>query len=211
MYLDVAGLVTTGLGNLLGTPAAALQFSWRKPDGSTASSAEVTAEWQKVHGLQSMRKGGGGAFQSVTTLRCTDASIDAVINLRLNQNEEQLVKAFSDWENWCADAQLATLSMSWAMGAFWPGKWPHFCQAANAGSWGAIVAPDPSTGRAMGQMNDAGQNASFRDRNAANLVMFGNSAVVAERGMDVTPVYYPRVLAQEDAPDDPGPPPADVS
>jgi hypothetical protein len=48
MYADVLGLITTGQGNLIDPKPAALALPWRNRDGALASSAEISAEWDRI-------------------------------------------------------------------------------------------------------------------------------------------------------------------
>ncbi len=117
MYLDVKGLVTTGIGNLIDTPDEALSLPWRNADGSFATRMQIAAEWSYVKSRQDLKLHGGMAYGAVTRLRLDDAGIAAVVGRTLDRMDSQLSHRFADYETWPADAQLATLSLAWACGA----------------------------------------------------------------------------------------------
>ena len=100
---------------------------------------------------------------------------------------------FQSFDTWPADAQLALLSMAWAMGPGGPGGFPHFragCQAL-----------DFKTAAAQCQMNAAG-NPGLVPRNQANVTLFSNAAIVlageAKGSFQRPTLYYPRVLTSAD-------------
>lgn len=169
MYLDVLGLVTTGVGNLIDPMAAALALPWlHKLDATPATRPEVVAEWNIVKNAQPMRKLGGGAFARLTTLMLSDAAIDELVQGRLALNESQVRVGYSDWDTFPADAQMAMLSMCWAMGAgrIIPGpafQYPQFRAAVLNGDWA----------RASDQckMGEAG-NPGLVPRNVTNRKLF---------------------------------------
>ena len=103
--------------------------------------------------------------------------------------EKVLHGFFPDLDEWPADAQMGLLSMAWAMGPHFPRSWPHFSAACEVRQWEAVATPHgvPSSC----QMHEAGTNASFKMRNAANLVLFGNADVVVARGIDPDILQWP--------------------
>ncbi len=117
MYLDVKGLVTTGIGNLIDTPDEALSLPWRNADGSLATRMQIAGEWHYVKSRQDMKLGGGMAYGKVTRLRLDAAGIDLAVSRTLDRMDHQLEARFPEYEDWPEDAMLATLSLSWACGA----------------------------------------------------------------------------------------------
>ncbi len=141
MYLDVKGLVTTGMGNLIDTPDEALSLAWLRSDGTLATRREVAAEWSFVKSLATQMhptlgapwpKVGGGRFASVTRLRLSDAGVDALVDRTLARMTGQMAARFPDFEDWPTDAQLGVMSMCWAGGAGVFAKFPKFCRHINA-------------------------------------------------------------------------------
>lgn len=75
MYLDVRGLVTTGIGNLIDPKEVALPLPWLK-EGEPATADEISAEWDFVKSDPDGRsQRGGGSFESITSLRLKDEDV----------------------------------------------------------------------------------------------------------------------------------------
>src|ERR1035441_7352367 len=132
MYQDIKGLVTVGVGNLIDPVGAAtiLPFRWKtkpglKNAGMPASKPDIAAEWKKIKDDPTLALKGHRACEAITNLELGDDAIDDLIATRLKQNEDYLVKQapFKNFDDWPADAQMALLSMAWAMG---PGGPPQF-------------------------------------------------------------------------------------
>jgi hypothetical protein len=90
IYLDVKGLVRTGLGNLIDSTADAEQLAWQHADGTPASTDEIerSGNWSRA-ALISRRKV-GGAFAADAQLFLADEEIDRVVLLKLGQMETTL-------------------------------------------------------------------------------------------------------------------------
>ena len=164
MYLDIKGLVTIGLGCLIDpvSTVAGLNFVERiskKP----ASKEAVIAEWQRVKARQDLAKKGHRAAWGVTSLELLDYEIDRLALERLTRNADYLAKTFPDFGTWPADAQLATLSMAWAMGAGFPKVFKLWTAAAKAHNWLECAK--------QCRINDKG-NPGVTPRNAANRALF---------------------------------------
>lgn len=182
LYLDVLGLVTTGIGNLVDPLPAALSLPWHNADGSPADQATIIAAWEKVKAAQTMKKLGGGAFAKLTTIRLDDAGVDQLVAGRLATDDAYLSKRFARYEQWPADAQLGVLSMAWAMG---PGfSFPKF--------EAAVSALDFATAATDCAINATG-NPGVVPRNAANVRCFQNAAAVVANGWDGDTLWYPAV------------------
>ena len=133
MYLDVKGLVTTAVGNLIDTPSDALSLPWRNADGTAASRMQIAAEWSYVKSRQDLRMHGGVAYGAVTRLHLDDAGIGAVVGRTLDRMDHALAARFSDYEGWPWQAQLATVSMAWACGTAF--RFPKLEAALRAGDF----------------------------------------------------------------------------
>ena len=173
MYLDVKGLVTTGMGNLIDPLPAALTLPWRAAVGTLASPQDIRAEWTGIKNNVALAHQGAQAARAVATLHLDDAAIDAIILNKLVQNETILkaFQAFEDFGTWPADAQLGLLSMAWAMGPGFGPRFPHFSQSC--------AAKDFTNAAADSQMNEAGNPGLVR-RNAANRQAFLFAASAAD-------------------------------
>lgn len=198
MYLDVKGLVTVGVGNLVDPveSAQALPFRFRNKPGITApgtpaTADQIAAEWQRLKGNTSLAVRGYKACDAITQLELSDDAIDALILDRLTKNETFLKRQawFQNLDAWPADAQLGLLSMAWAMGPAGPGDFSRFRAACQS--------MDFHTAAAECRMNEAG-NPGLVPRNRANFTLFSNAAVVlageAGGGFQRPVLYYPRAL-----------------
>lgn len=199
MYLDVKGLVTCGVGNLLPTAEAAMHLAWRHPDGSLALPSEVKREWQLVSNLQP--GWGPQYYRDRTTLRLTDADVDELVLRQLLTNGAWCSRHWPDWESWPADAQMGALSRAWAAGVGLE-HWPKFDAACNARDW--LTAGEESQLRTDG-------NPGVVPRNAAQRVAFCNAAAVDRDPGKHPPerLWWPVELELETADTDPAPPPTE--
>lgn len=165
MYLDSLGNVTIAIGNKIDPLADALALAsvgaqlLRNSDGAVASDPEITTEWTSV-------KGGSTA----TTLHLSDASINALVTKRLNQNETVIRTIFPGFDEWPADAQLAVLSMAWGLGpnALRPPKFQKLRQAIGMRKWFDAARECNMVGSGL------------EKRNAVDRGLFRNAAVSAE-------------------------------
>lgn len=193
MYLDILGLVTTGIGNLIdpNQPGsgnylmsdAALSLPWvYKDTGEAASRDDVVAEWMKVKLNPTAAHDGHRVLEKVTNLRLTESAIKQLVGSRLQQNYQYMVaKHFPDFDSWPAEAQLATLSMAWACGANWPALFGN-CKKQ-------LLALDFANAAVSCHMNDT-HNAGLVPRNAANKTLFETAAHAAFEGLDYDVLRY---------------------
>jgi GH24 family phage-related lysozyme (muramidase) len=182
MYLDVKGLVTIGVGNLIDPLSAAIGLPFvHRDDGSPATRDEIGAEWTALKSNTSLAQRGYQACKAVTRLGLTDDAIDDLVRRRLDQNEVLVKQAFADWDTWPADAQLGVHSMAWAMGAGFPAHFPMFSAACKKQDWNGAAANC--------HINDAG-NPGVRPRNDTNVTLFRNAASVADSGLDPSNLVY---------------------
>lgn len=190
MYLDVRGLVTTGIGNLIDPVAYALHLPFLRDDGTPATASEIEAEWRLVKSRSDLKMHGGKAYAILTQLRLSDEGIEALVARKLAQNDQHIAARFSEWESWPADAQMAVHSMAWACG---PGF--HFPMLE-----AAIKAQNFTMASLECTINETG-NPGLKPRNAANRVLFKNAARVLEDNLDPEVLYWPEDLAKRSDPD----------
>ncbi len=193
MYLDIKGLVTIGIGNLIDPVDLALNLPFvHKADGSPASQDEIRAEWNTLKSQPNLAQQGYQACAPLTNLMLTDDSIAQLVTAKMNQFATTLKQTseFSTMDSWPADAQLGLLSMAWAMGPAFGPSWPHFRAACTASDWASAAANC--------QMNEAG-NPGLKPRNAADVLLFNNAVVVQANGLDFSVLYWPS-SAQAPAP-----------
>lgn len=189
MYLDILGLVTIGVGNLIDPLEAAQALPFRfKTTGSPATPDQIAQEWRALKNNTSLATKGYQACAALTQLDLADDAIDSLILARLTQNEGFLKRQqwFQNFDTWPADAQLGLLSMAWAMGPGGPGGFPQFRAACQR--------LDFATAAAQCRMNEAG-NPGLVPRNQANFTLFSNAAIVAAgAALQPSTLYYPQVL-----------------
>lgn len=164
LYCDVKRLVTTGLGNLVDSIAAVRGLIFIHKDGRIASQAEIVAYWNAVKHSTLDPKAGGAQYATLSDLRIVHTSLDKLIASKLDEMETQLRLSFTTWNDFPADAQLACLSMAWAMGQYFVPKWPHYKAACDAHDWVQAAANC--------HMSETSQNSSFHHRNDANVALF---------------------------------------
>jgi len=94
MYLDIKGLVTVGVGNLVDPVALAQALPFRfknKPEiptpGAPATPDQIAAEWQKLKGNANLAREGFKACEPITELELSDDDIDSLILARVTGNE----------------------------------------------------------------------------------------------------------------------------
>jgi len=203
MYLDVKGLVTIGVGNLIDPVqvAQALPFRFKnRPDiaspGSPATPQQIAAEWHRLKNDASLARRGHLACEPITQLELSDDAINSLILGKLTDNQNFLKRQqwFQAFETWPADAQLGLLSMAWAMGPAGPGGFPHFRAACQK--------LDFKTAANECKMDETG-NPGVVPRNQANFTLFANAAVVlageAQGTFQRATLFYPQALSAAQA------------
>jgi hypothetical protein len=198
MYLDVKGLVTVAVGNLIEPVEEAVKLPFRfksKPGilatGSAATPEQIKAEWERLKANASLTHRVATAFEPLTDLELSDESINTLILDKLASHEDFLKRQpwAGGFDTWPADAQLGVLSMAWAMGPAGPGQFPHFrasCQRQ-----------DFATAAKECKMDETG-NPGLAPRNRANFTLFSNAAIVLTGEPAGTyqrsVLYYPQAL-----------------
>lgn len=141
MYLDIKGLVTTGVGNLIDPVEYAVTLPWRvRVSGWPASEAQIRAEWSHIKAQTDLARMGAVAAGRVATLVLTDDDIDALVLAKLDSNHETLRRRFPEIDQWPLEAQIAVHSMAWAMGPGFPRTWPRFSAACDVKNWASAAA-----------------------------------------------------------------------
>jgi hypothetical protein len=192
MYLDVKGLVTVGVGNLIDPVELAVALPFRfKSNGLRASPDQIAAEWRKLKNDPTLAKKGHLACTAITVLKLNDDAVGALIARRLTANESllKLQPSFREFETWPADAQLALLSMAWAAGPEGFAEFHRFRAACQR--------LDFKTAAAESKLNEAG-NPGLIPRNRANFLLLSNAAAVAApgSGLGLSTLIYPEDLAK---------------
>lgn len=177
-YLDVRGLVTTGVGNLIDPAPIAFTLPWLRPDGSRASLDDVKDAWNAVKARTDLAPHGGAAFAKVpaeagvTPIHLSETAIDDLVRAKLLDNENVLRGRFPAWESWPGAAQLAALSIAWAAG-------PHFNFPKMAA---ALNARDFARAAGESHLNEEA-NPGLHGRNVANEALLLGAARVEQEGL----------------------------
>ena len=190
MYLDVLGLVTTAIGNLIDpvSTAVGLPFVVRAT-GAPATPSAISAEWWRVKNDASLARLGHRAAERITSLRLTDDGIAIVVGRRLAEMDRHLADRFASWEDWPACAQLATLSLAWACGPAF--RFPLLEAALRSGDY--AVAAEHCAIRSEG-------NPGVKPRNALNSVLYRNAARVRDYHLDPDTIDWTYDLSVSDVP-----------
>lgn len=192
MYLDTKGLVTVGIGNLVDPVATArvLPFQFKVNNklgqkcGQLATHVQIEAEWNRLkynpqRALLMQRGHKSCAHQ--TNLELNPVNLAMLFQAKTSSNETYLRGVYPTFVKWPADAQLAVMSMAWALGPAFHKNWPRFHAAC-----------------ARGDFDAAANNCSIRHsrRNAAHDALFRNAAcVVRNPGIyQANKLYYPTMV-----------------
>lgn len=201
MYADSLGLVSIGVGNLidpidLARALPSLGASYlNKNTGAEGTDSEIQSDWNQIKTSAANWQ----TAESMTVLRITEQGCQQLVLNKADEFEGYLtthaedpatgVKAFANFGDWPADAQIALMSMAWAMGPAFAdgGKWPAFRAACEGGDWLA----------AAGNCNMS--NAWLIRRNAVNRGAFRNAAwAVTQADYDPEVLFLPIGVTRPD-------------
>lgn len=196
MYCDVLGLITTGVGNLINTLPQAKALPWLLADGTQADMADVAADWNKLHdGAQYYAKRAWHVYAKTMRCHLSEQAIDDLCKRQLAANEAIVRKRFPAYDSFPADAQLAIMSMAWAVGAGFASKFPNLSACIDRQDWAGCVASC--------KIREEG-NPGVVPRNAKNRFCFHNAALVKAHALDPDTLHWPNVAdvaPLADAPD----------
>lgn len=140
MYLDVKGLVTTAIGVLIDPVEQALYLPWvHKVGGEPATREQIRAEWLAIKGQPALAKQGAAAAGQLARLRLTPSGVEQVTLAKLDVMARALVESFPGLPSWPWQAQMATLSLCWAVGTALPRGWPRLTASLRAQDWTAAA------------------------------------------------------------------------
>ncbi len=184
LYLDVKRLATTAMGCLVDTIALVTALRWRLPNGELASRAQVISEWAALNARPELSAYAASShvIESATTIRLLDSDISSVVQNRLLAIEQRMRHFFKNWDYFPADAQLALLSMGWALGSDFETGYPKLTAAANRGDWETCAIEC--------EISHAG-NAGVIARNTQNVLLFHNAHAVSELHIDPETLHWP--------------------
>lgn len=208
MYADVLGLITTGVGNLIDPKPAAMVLPWKTQTGDPASSAQVSHEWDNIKAHAAELAHRSLAVQATfTSVRLDDAGIDTLVAKKLVANAEHLAaKHFTEFADFPADAQLACMSLAWAVGADWPSKFTTLASLIRKRDWAGCVKQDGAHPEdpdhrvcdiRVGEKGHPDYNPGVIPRNHANRLCFANAAGVAVAELDPEALHWPNDAGDE--------------
>jgi hypothetical protein len=203
MYLDVKGFVTIGIGRLLSTSGAAtvLPFVYKSDQSKRATPGEIASEYAlvKTKTEWANKKDHLKLFGGITALCLPNTSVDAVFENSINGADSWAKKEadFADFDNWPADAQLAIISIIFAMGSVpsqdkGRNKWTVFRKA--------LKEEDFLTAANNSEIIDTRQQDALKKRNdlqyrcLMNAYYIVTSETRGELVYDRPTLYYPTVL-----------------
>jgi GH24 family phage-related lysozyme (muramidase) len=195
MYLDIMGLVTIGIGNLIDPVSEAKRLPFRfkannrlkKPAAQVATAAEIEAEWNHIknHPLRvSFMQRGHRLCEPETNLEINATDLITIFNAKTASNEKYLRRVFTAYDQWPADAQLPLMSMAWNLGPAFHKTWPKFTKACLATDFDAAALQCLIPGS---------------ERNTPHQALFRNAATVLANptSYHANHLYYPTVLLDE--------------
>lgn len=189
MYMDVKGLITTGVGNLIDPFPAARALPWKRADGTLATEEQVSDAWHRLKSHPEYAHRHVRHAEALTQLYLTDDDIDALVAKKLEENAAFITAHhFPLFPEFPADAQLGIMSMAWAVGPGFPTKFPTFSGFAERQAWEDAL-PHCSI-RTEG-------NPGVIPRNRANRVCFANAEIVNRCGLARDILRWPNVAMAE--------------
>jgi hypothetical protein len=207
LYLDILGLLTIAIGNLVDPMQYALSLPFVRPDGAPASREEIAAEWTLLKAMDCDTRNGASrcpwkgtsnvclahrghlAAKAFATLRLTPEGVEQVVLAKLAQIDRALAARFSDFPEWPVDGQFFGHSISWACG---PGfRFPALAAALLEQDFAEALkhchidesGPDHINGT-------ADDNWGLKPRNVANKIMLANAAKVQGYQLDPEVMLY---------------------
>lgn len=187
LYQDVKGLVSVGVGILCDPMGLVLGLPFVHPDGSLATRGELIAEWQRIKELPPNAKGQTAAqlghlyAKPHTRLRLTKEGLRSTMLAKLEQNDLFLLRRFPQFEEWPADAQLATHSLAWACGPAF--RFPLLAAA--------LQRQDFTVAAVECFMPEEKTISGLRPRNKANRLLYRNAAYVRAHSLDPAVLHWP--------------------
>ena len=211
MYADTLNLVTTGVGNLIDAgprnafdissaamaPAMALPWKfkgagWTSKNPVTAGPAsreEIREAWIRTKLREQdepgFNKRGGFAYAGFQPLTLGLEDLRSLFNRTLASFDRKLSERYPGYESWPADAQMALLSMAWAMGPSF--NFPAFKEAADRLDF--RKAAELSFFKGGGGTPDARTG-----RNRENVIMFTNAADALKAGINPDRLFFPAAV-----------------
>ncbi len=151
MYLDTVGAVTVGVGNKLSNVVESQKLSFvNRLTSKLATQDEIKNDFESV---KKQVKGQVAAkYKPFTKLDLPTASIDDLLDIRIEEFKKQLILKFPKFNNYPLTAQFALLDMAFNLGTEGlVSKFPTFKKAIEAEDWNKAAKesnrPQVSTSR----------------------------------------------------------------
>jgi len=175
MYLDTAGKVTVGVGNMLPNADAAKQLAFEmRPDSTAkppiaiaraATGDEIAADFESVK----KRPAGLTAdkYKESTKTDLPDAAIDELLNARVKDFLVQLTASFPDFPTYPEEVCAGLFDMAFNLGTSkLTTAFPTFCKAVKAQDW-ATAANECERSKPVAKVRNDWTKAQF-DKAAAD-------------------------------------------
>ncbi len=143
MYLDTAGNVTVGVGEMLPNVGAAQKLAFvRRADPSAeppvvagpATADEIKTDYENVDKQTSGKL--ASYYKQFTKLDLPGNVIDTLLTTRVKQFTTQLVVSFPDFDSYPNEAQAALFDMAYNLGTNkLTSQFPTFCKAVKDKDW----------------------------------------------------------------------------
>jgi GH24 family phage-related lysozyme (muramidase) len=148
MYLDTAGKVTVGVGNMLPDAAAAqaLAFVVRPGPGADPAAAPIAATPDQIAAdfanvTQQSKAMTASYYKQFTTLDLPDEAITALLTARVQAFTTQLIATFPNFNNYPSAACAAIFDMAFNLGLKKvTNNFPTFSKAVLAADWTTAAA-----------------------------------------------------------------------
>lgn len=199
LYADVRRLITTAMGILVDPLPRALALEWWIGD-RRATDDEVANDWSEIKqralkmSSEDMQHWTAKMQAPLTSVRLRQDYMDRLRVSRVRGNFDYIVKhTIPNLGDAPADAQLAVMSVAWAIGADFtktnPPR-PELVEACKAGDWLAA--------KAHARLRER-NNRGVVERNRRQDLCFTNAATVVARGLDPAALWYPNSTPREES------------
>ena len=180
MYLDIKGLVSVGIGNLITPMVLGAGYPWRRnEDGKLASAQEYAYEWNLINSKPELAQEGWTGATRFCRLHLNPDDVATLCYAKMDSNELELRKRVPNFDEHCADVQLMLHSWAWAVGP--DASYPRMLKLIVAKGYNAATSEcdiNPKVGTII-------------LRNSANRQLLINATAVRDMGLDPDVLVYP--------------------
>jgi len=134
MYLDAKGLVTVGVGHLLGTIQDAQKLPFITQAGVKATAAEIKTDYDAVKKQPGNRL--AIFYKRFTKLKLNKIDIDKLTNKHIDTFYRELKQLYSGYDTFPSEAKLALMDLIFNLGLTnLRTQWPNLNKAIKASDW----------------------------------------------------------------------------